>query len=129
METQDSKQIEARLDELAEVIAAEESAHADYEARRAAILEKVKAELDALDAEYAPLFAAAAERRTALEEAIKNDVLNWGASVRGSQWHAVYYRGRVTWDTHGLEVYAAVHPEVNAFRKEGEPTVVLRAVK
>ena len=54
--------IKARLDELADIQAAVDVARLDYEAKRSAILAAVQAELDALDAEYEPLFDASQQR-------------------------------------------------------------------
>jgi hypothetical protein len=63
-----------------------------------------------------------------LSSEIKQEVTRYGASVKGTHLYAVYARGRVTWDTKGLDRYAVEHPEVMHFRKQGQPTVSLRAV-
>lgn len=116
----------ARLDELAELRAAASLTRADYEQRRAEILRAVQAELEALEAEYAPLFETAAERQAALEAEIKALVAEAGQSVKHRNIQAVYTRGRTTWDTKGLTTYAEAHPEVNQYRREGKPSVSLR---
>jgi len=121
--------IVAKLDELAELKAAADLTRLDYEAQRTEILKAVQAELDALAAEYEPLMEIASSRITALEVEIKNAVLAHGASVRGGRLHAVFARGRVSWDTKALDVYSLSHPEVSGFRTQGSPTVSLRAVK
>jgi hypothetical protein len=121
--------IVAKLDELAELKAATDLARIDYETKRTEILRVVQTELEALDAEYAPRLDAATQRMETLEAEIKSDVLRYGASVKGSRLHAVYSRGRVSWDTRALDAYALAHPEVTAFRKQGEPSVSLRLVK
>src|SRR5262249_14105144 len=121
--------ITARLNELAEIQAAVEVTRLDYEFRRAQILQAVQEELAALDEEYQPLLTTSAERVAALEEAIKAEVAEHGASVKGAHVQAVFTRGRVTWDTRGLDGYARAHPEVLAFRKEGDPSISLRVVK
>lgn len=129
MEPSTAQRIAAKLDELAEIKAATEVTRLDYEAKRAEILKAVQAELEALDVEYKPLMDASAERVAALEAEIKQDVLRHGQSVKGGKLHAVFYHGRVSWDTKSLDKYADTHPEVLEFRKEGEPGVQLRAVK
>jgi len=129
MEQSNAQHIAAKLDELAEIKAAADITRLDYEAKRAEILKAVQAELDALDVEYKPLIDAAAERTAALEAEIKHDVLRHGQSVKGSQLHAVYYHGRVTWDTKSLDNYADAHPEILGFRKEAEPSIQLRPAK
>jgi hypothetical protein len=122
-------QIVAKLEELAELRAAAELTRLDYEAKRAEILQVVQAELEALEAEYAPLFEAAETRGAALEAEIRAEVVEAGASVRGSQLQAVYVRGRTSWDTAGLDAYAEEHPEVQDYRRQGAPSVSLRTVK
>jgi hypothetical protein len=117
----------AKLNELSDVQSALAVARLDYEARRTEMLKAVQTELDALAAEYQPLFDVSEERIAALSEAIKQEVTHHGASVKGAYLYAVYSRGRVTWDTKGLDRYAAEHPEVMRFRKQGHPTVSLRS--
>ncbi len=119
--------IAARLDELSEVQTAVEVTRLDLEAKRAEILKSVQAELEALEEEFAPLLATAEARIEQLREEIKSEVLEHGASVRSGRLQAVYSRGRTTWDTRALEAYAEAHPEVNEFRREGAPSVSLRA--
>ncbi|MBM3129173.1 MAG: hypothetical protein FJ009_11200 [Chloroflexi bacterium] len=129
MDQSNKQHIVAKLDELSEIKAAVEITRLDYEAKRAEILKSVQAELDALDTEYNPLIESSAAQIAELETEIRNAVLQHGDSVKGNRLHAVYARGRVSWDTKGLDSYAATHPEVVAFRKQGEPSVSLRVVK
>jgi hypothetical protein len=121
--------IVAKLEELAELRAAVDLTRADYDEKRAEILKAVQAELDALEAEYAPLLTTAEERAAALEAEIRAEVLEAGASVRGSRLQAVYARGRTSWDTAGLDAYAADHPEVQDYKRQGAPSVSLRILK
>ncbi len=121
--------IAQRLNELSEVQAAAEVVRLDLEGKRAEILRSVQAELEALEEEYAPLLAAAEARAEALREEIKSEVLEHGGSVRGGHLQAVYSRGRTTWDTHALAAYAEEHPEINAFKRAGSPSVSLRTVR
>lgn len=98
----------------------------DYNEKRTELLEKVQAELDALDAEYKPIFDTAEQEITALTAEIKNDVLLRGESLQGGAYYAVYVQGRSTWDNDGMKKYAAAHPEVLKFRKAGQASVTLR---
>ena len=123
------QQIIAKLDELSELKAAADLTRIDYEARRAEILKAVQADLDELEAEYAPLLDTASDRIATLEGEIRQDVLAHGASVKGGRLQAVYVRGRVSWDTKALDVYTLSHPEVVSFRQEGAPSVSLRVVR
>ena len=50
----------------------------------------------------------------------------YGSSFKHAGVHAVYVRGRVSWDAKGLESYADDHPEVREHRRVGEPSVSLR---
>jgi hypothetical protein len=129
MEPSNQQRIAAKLDELSQVQAAVELTRLDYEAKRAQILKTVQTELDALDAEYNPLIESSKARIATLEEEIKNDVLQHGASVKGSRLFAVFYQGRVSWDTKRLDQYANTHPEITAFRKQGNPSVSLRTIQ
>jgi hypothetical protein len=115
-----------QLEQLAELRAAEALTRADYEQRRAEILKAVQAELDALAAEYEPLLETADKRIEALQAEIKEAVAEAGHSVRHGNIQAVYARGRTLWDTKGLSRYAEEHPEVEAFRREGKPSVSIR---
>ena len=63
----------------------------------------------------------------ALEATIKTATLTAGAGAHGTSLQAILVAPRVTWDTKGMDVYRALHPEVNAYRKVGEPSVQLRA--
>lgn len=58
----------------------------------------------------------------ALEEMIKSECLAQQHSTKGTRLRVEYAKGRVTWDNKGLEGYAAAHPEINQFRKEGQPS-------
>ncbi|MBI3741394.1 MAG: hypothetical protein HY257_06525 [Chloroflexi bacterium] len=64
-----------------------------------------------------------------LEKEIRNDVTALGASVKGKKFHAVYSHGRISWNTKALDEFAVLHPEVNDFRKQGEPSVSIRLAK
>jgi len=118
--------VAAKLERLSNLHEAQDAARLDYEARRKSILEKVQAELDALEVEFQPLLDAVGESIEGLESEIRTDVMLRGESVRGGAFSAVYTKGRVTWDSRGIESYAEKHPELLKFRKEGAPGVTLR---
>jgi len=120
--------VAGKLERLTNLRAAIDVARLDYEAKRAGILKQVQAELDALDSEYEPLLESAEENIAALETEIKTDVLLYGESVQAGTYKAVYMQGRVSWDGEGMAKYAASHPDVVRFRKQGQPTVSLRVV-
>ncbi|MEW6403057.1 MAG: hypothetical protein AB1649_14760 [Chloroflexota bacterium] len=115
-----------KLNHLANLRAAVDLTRMDYETKRKVILQKVQAELDALEEEYTPLIERAEGNASLLEAEIKNDVLLRGESVRNEQYQAIYSKGRISWDSNGIGEYARSHPEILKFRKEGQPTVSLR---
>jgi hypothetical protein len=117
-----------KLERLSNLRGAAEVARLNYEAKRAEILKQIQAELDALDSEYEPVMDAAEENIAALENEIKTDVLLYGESISGGMYRASYTQGRISWDNEGMTKYAASHPDVLQFRKQGQPAVSLRVV-
>jgi hypothetical protein len=105
------------------------AAQEEHAARRAAILEQVRPLLEAVDAEFADRLKVTAEELSRLQTEARDAVLTYGASFRHAGVHAVYSRGRVTWDTGELTRYMETHPEVAEFRRIGEPSVSLRFAK
>lgn len=99
------------------------------QARKAAIPAEVVAELAAIDAEYEPMEADTAAKIADLEAAVKAAVIAEGATVKAGGLQAIYMAGRVTWDAKALDGYMLHEPALAAFRKVGEPSVSIRAVK
>jgi len=99
-----------------------------YTFRRLDVLAKVQPELDAIEAEMTPELKALAERMAGLEAAVKAAVLEYGRTFHHGKVQATHYRGRVTFDNKGLQQYAEVNPEVNRFKKVGQPYVALKYV-
>jgi hypothetical protein len=118
--------VSAKLERLSNLRGAAELARLDYESRRAEILKQVQGELDALELEYKPVLEATEENIAALENEIKTEVLLYGQSVSGGMYRASYTQGRISWDNEGMTKYAASHPDVLQFRKQGQPIVTLR---
>ncbi len=122
------EKVVGKLQRLGDLRAAADLARMDYESKRAEVLKKVQAELDAIDVEFRPVLDAAEDNAAALEAEIKNDVLLRAESLRGGPYQAVYVKGRVSWDTKGVDEYARSHPDLLRFRREGQPSVTLRTV-
>jgi hypothetical protein len=120
--------VSAKLERLTNLRGAADVARLDYEAKRAEILKKIQGELDALDLEYKPVIESVEENIATLENEIKTDVLLHGETVSGGSYRASYSQGRVSWDNEGMTKYAASHPDVLQFRKQGNPIVSLRVV-
>jgi hypothetical protein len=121
-------EVAEKLERLSNLRNAAEFTRLDYETKRMQILKQVQAELDALDLEYKPVLARAEENLAILENEIKTDVLLHGESVAGGMYRASYTQGRVSWDNEGMSNYAASHPDVLQFRKQGQPIVTLRVL-
>lgn len=117
------------LDQLADLQDAAQVTRLDYEAKRSEILKAIKPELDELDAEYQPLMNLVQEQIDSLTADAKSAVTSNGASVKGSRLHAVYAKGRVTWDSKKLDGMMILLPQLAEARKEGEPSVAIRTVK
>lgn len=90
---------------------------------------EIKAALAEVDAEEATAIEAVSAGIANLTDEIKQEVVAGGSSVKGNFLQAVWMKGRVSWDTKALDGFAAGHPEIVQFRKEGEPSVSIRAVK
>lgn len=79
-----------------------------------------------IEAEFSGKLDAVDENIKSLEAEIKKEAKDGKETVKGKYFMAVYVKGRVTWNTEGLDKYADQHPEVAYFRKEGEPSITLR---
>lgn len=84
---------------------------------------EIKARLEEIEAEFAGKLEAVEANISAMEEDIRQTALQHRASVRGTFLRVVWHKGRVSWDTKSLDRYAQAHPEIDAFRKQGEPYV------
>jgi len=102
---------------------------ADAKEERDKMSADVVARLRVLDEERVELCYDINERILSLIKSIESATLSIGASEKGSRLHAVYTKGRESWDSKGLGGYAVAHPEVNAFKKVGNPSVSIRAAR
>ena len=90
---------------------------------------EIQMQLIELDAERDTAMEPALKEIANLEADIKANILEAGVSAKGSRLHAIWSKGRVSWDTKALDGYVAAHSELLPFRKEGNPTVSIRAIK
>ena len=112
----------------------------DYQAQRSLIeikkqelidgiyTQEIKVKLQEIDAEFTTQYEGVDANITAITEQIKQAVIANGESVKGSFLHAVYAKGRVSWDSKKLDGLALVIPEVLKARKEGDPSVSIRKI-
>jgi hypothetical protein len=89
---------------------------------------EVKARLEEIEIEFAQRKEAVEANITTLEAEIKDDVLRYGQTVKGTFLRVVYHAGRVSWDNKALDAYARAQPEVLKFRRQGEPYVSITKV-
>lgn len=119
--------IEIMLDNLAELLSQIDATRLHYQELKDAVLTaEQKQQLADIDAELATAIQPAHVMSAILEADIKTEVIKHGASVKGAHMQAVWLKPRVSWDTKALDGYSAAHPELLAFRKEGEPSVSIR---
>ncbi len=123
-------EIKQKLDRLAEYQAQKDAAMlAKQELIDAVYTAEIKSRMAEIEAEFEEKTEGVNANIATLEADIKAAVVEHGASVKGAVYHAVFSKGRVSWDTKSLDGYAAAHPELMTFRKEGEPSVSLRIAK
>src|SRR5262249_32283607 len=120
------KENSTKFQELIDVRRYVEEIRQKMEAERAEVLTPVQAQLAAIETKYAQRIQEANEAIAELESEIKAEVLQLGQTVRMGDVQAIFYRGRVTWDSKGLSQYAQLNPEVQQFRKIGAPSVAIR---
>ena len=65
----------------------------------------------------------AAETIGELRDEIKEEILNRGASQKSQCLEVRYTKGKTTWNGQLLEGLSLAHPEINAARKVGKPSV------
>jgi len=97
----------AKLDALAGLKSAYAIAKADWEEQTASVKTRIEE----------------------LEDEITAEVLNKGETVKTNLISAIWNKGKTTWDGKLLEGYALAHPDINAARKVGKPTVSFRLAK
>ena len=78
------------------------------------------------DAELKPRVERLSEMAAAAELAVRQAVLAFGRSHYHRRVKATYYRPAVTFDNKGLQEYVATHPEIERFKKVGQPRVALK---
>lgn len=120
-------EIKAKLDKLADFQAQLDVLNMDKQALIDTVLTaEVKQKLADIEAEFAGKSEDASKNRAALEEEIKAAVKEHGASVKGTALHAVWVKGRTSWDSKKLEGLMMVVPQLAEARTIGEPSVSLR---
>jgi hypothetical protein len=117
---------------LLDTLSALRSEAADLPAAKlAAILHQLDPEtaarVQAIVAEFDDREAQLQDEIAEQEAAIKQTVLATGATAQGTALQALIIAPRITWDNKGRATYAALHPDVLAYQRVGEPSVQIRA--
>lgn len=121
------KEIVTKLQQLEELDAQAEVIRLDKQKAVDTVLtDEVKAQLAAIDTEFDPMVLAVRETIGKLEGEIKLGVLAHGETVKSNKYKAVWGKGRVSWDNKALVGYATAHPEIEALKKIGNPSVSIR---
>lgn len=119
----------SKLEKLFECQCQVDALELERQAARDAILTpELKQKVNEIDIEFSGKAQGAQANIAELTEQIKADVLASAKSVKTEHLQAVFAKGRVSWDTRGVEGFALAHPELMAYRKEGEPSVGIRKV-
>lgn len=120
-------EIQKMLDSLAELrTAKEESLGMKQILIDSVLTPEIKARIADIDAEWADKDSEVDNKIKFMEGVIEEAVLEYGASVKGESLQAVYNRGRVTWDTRGLDAAMRLIPALADYRKEGNPYIAIR---
>ena len=86
-------------------------------------------DLERIKADVAGEIAGDVAQVSELQEQIKAEILSRGTSVKGAYLHAVFMKGRVSWDSKMLEGFALAHPVILQAKAEGKPSVTIRKAK
>lgn len=121
--------IQQMLDLLAEMQAQRQLVELDRQAAIDKIFTpEIKAQIADIEVEFNGKTEAVMANIIETESQIKKWVLALSTTIKGAHLQAVWTRPRVSWDTRALDGYAAGHPEIEKFRKVGEPSVSIRQV-
>ena len=124
-----SEEIKQKLDELADLQSGQDVIRLrKQEEIDQVITPEIKAKLAEIDAKYLGQTSDLQAKIVDLDKWIRDEVMKLGTSIKGSRLHAVWSKGRVSWDSRKLDGYAEAHPEIKQFRVEGTPTVSIRPV-
>jgi len=110
------------------VIAAKTKIDAELQAKVQDVYTQVATRKNEINIEFTEKASGAQDNIAKLTAEIKQAVKEFGDSVKGSFLHAVYVKGRITWNTDMLDGMVVAFPALAKARKEGEPSVTLRKI-
>lgn len=121
--------VAAKLDELYELRDAISLLEGERARRVDEIIADLAPEILAVNEEYDEMTVLLQDRIHEVDGCIKRKVVDSRETARGKFLMAVYSKPRVTWDGKGLLGYMVAHPEIDAFKRVGKPSVSIRKVK
>ena len=125
----DETVIKQKLDTLAEYHAQRDAISLQKQELIDTILTpEIKAKIAEIEAEFAGKAEASNQNASVIEAEIKDAIKELGGSVKATYLHAVWAKGRISWDNKAMDGYAVDHPEILFMRKEGDPSVSIRKV-
>ncbi len=124
----DENNIRHELDVLRAGLAKQRELEAARAMRRALVQDTIAEQLAVIDRDFESELSALAQSIAENTKFVKTYVLIFGATVKGAGLMAIYSKGRMSWDDKRLDGYATAHPEILAFRSEGQPSVSIREV-
>jgi hypothetical protein len=91
----------------------------------------IRANIEALNADYDSTMEEINDAIRAAEDRVKQAVLKAGETVKGTRYHAIWSKPRVSWDDKRLEEYFRANDPnaLDRMRKVGKPSVSIRQVK
>jgi hypothetical protein len=89
---------------------------------------ELKAKMDAVNERYMEKNRDVSALAADLEKDIRAAVIASGKSIKGAVLHAVFAKGRVSWDAKLLEGLMIAVPQLEKARSVGEPSVSIRAI-
>lgn len=118
-----------KLDRLAELRAQKDLLRIEKQKLVESVLTpEIKTQLAEIDAEFDPQFESVDSKASEIEARIKEEVVAHGETIKGTALQAVYSKGRISWDSRGLNGYLVDHPELNQFKKQGKPSISIRKI-
>ncbi len=121
-----SEAVVSTLDRYADLQVASDAVRLRYQEQIDKLLAPILSELRELELRRDTEIQAIETELAVLKEAIRLEVLSARKTIKGERIMAIYNKPRITWDNKGLEGFSVAHPEINAFRREGEPSVSIR---
>jgi len=90
---------------------------------------EILAQVDVIETEFSNRTEALNKSILALEKQIKERIKQYGSTIKGEEFQAVWRRGGILWDKKSLEEYSKTHMEILQFRKEGKGSAIIIPVK